>query len=190
VLALLAVIIGGAATIALDQLWLSAWASSGKAFPVGRRALVELPAGESLVYYESPVAAPRQDVTLRLFDENDDYVPLRSPGKDISYSLLFTGWTGRALWKVNVPKAGPYGVLCLNHNYEFDSDIPADDRVVFLKNPNSLDEVKFVRTVIQITGATIVGVLVIVFYLLHGVALAKRRAQLNRATPPAHSRRR
>ena len=124
--------------------------------------------------------------TAKMLDLNaaaasDPAIPIvtadESQTGDLNYRLLLTGWSGRALWRVNIPAAGAYGMICNNHNFMSDADIPADDRVVFLKQPDSFKEVKTVRTIIQVTGATITMTAVILFYLLHSLTLQKRRKQ-------------
>ena len=175
ILALLAAVVGAGSTLAIDQLWLLNWSRSGVAFPVGQRSQVQLPPGLTRVYYESPVAVPVGDATLRVLDSDDERLPVRNLDGEDNYRLLFSGWSGRALWEVNVPAAGTYGLIGHNYNFENDKDIPADDRVVFLKQPNSFSEVKTVRTIIQVTGATITMTAVIILYLLHSLTLQKRR---------------
>lgn len=173
ILALLCGLSGAAATITLDQLWLASWMRSGEAFPIGQRQSVRLPEGRSLVYYESPVSVPVRDVALNLRDSGDRYMRVRPPAHDISYRSLLTGWSGRALWQLDIPQAGTYTFLCSNHNVDDNSQLPAEDRVVFLKVPDALAEVTLVRKAIQIGGATITIALVILFYVLHGLALRR-----------------
>lgn len=175
VLALVSGLAGAAVTLTLAQLWLNAWMHSGKAFPIGQHAVIDLPEGRSLVYYESPVSVPVGDVTLRLLDSDGERVPMAKPDKDISYSLMLTGWSGRALWRLTVPQAGRYSFTCSNHNFAYDEEIPADDRVVFLRRPDSLAEVQLVQIFIEVTGATITIMLVMFFYIMHGLALRRHR---------------
>ena len=73
-----------------------------------------------------------------------------------------------------MPQAGWYTVLCHNHNYEQESDVPATDRLAFAKKPDTLAQAKTFRRVIQITGATITVLLVVVFYVMHGIAMNRR----------------
>ena len=175
VLALLVAFVGTGATLAADQIWLMNWSRSGVFFPIGQRTPVQLPAGPTRVYYESPVAVPVGDATLRIFDGDGERLPTRGLDGQDNYRLMFTGWSGRALWEVNVPAAGTYSMVCNNYNFMNDEDIPIGDRVVFLKQPNSFKEVKTVRTIVQVTGATITMTAVIVLYLLHSVTLQKRK---------------
>lgn len=185
ILALLAAIAGAATTLGLDQFWLYNWSRSGVAFPIGQRVSIQLPAGLTRVYYESPVAVPTGDATLRVFDAESERLPVKQPIGDASYRLLFSGWSGRSLWEVDIPAAGTYQIACYNHNYMNDKDIPAEDRVVFLKEPNNFTEVKTVRTFIQVTGATITMTAVIVLYLLHSLALQRRKKLANAGAAPA-----
>lgn len=184
-LALLAALMGGGATLTADQLWLLNWSRSGVGFPIGQRATIQLPAGATRVYYESPVAVPISDATLRVLDADEERLPTRTPSGDDNYRLMFSGWSGRALWEVNVPTAGTYAIICHNHNFMSDKDIPADDRVVFLKDPNQFSEVKTVRTIIQVTGATITMTAVIILYMLHSLTLQRRKKQAAGAASPA-----
>ena len=172
--------IGGAGTtLTIDQMWLGSWLRSGKHFPINQFATVELPAGPTLVYYESPVSVPVSDATLFMTDPEGERVRPINLIEDVSYRMLLSGWSGRALWKLDITVPGPYRFRCSNHNYQADSDVPADDRVAFLKNPQHVQEVTTVRKFIQITGATVTVTLVIALYILHGLALRKRAAVLS-----------
>jgi hypothetical protein len=173
ILALACGVIGTAVTLTVDQLWLRSWMESGKAFPIGQRCSVELHKGQSLVYYESPVGVPVGDVILYMLDPDGNRVLARAPETDISYRLWLNGWSGRALWKLDLPRDGTYTFRCFNDNFERESDMPIDDRIVFAKTPDSLAHVSLVRTLIQVTGATMTMTLVIVFYVLHGLSLRK-----------------
>jgi hypothetical protein len=175
-LALVAAALGAALTLGLDQLWLHNWARSGVSLPIGQRTPVNLPSGPTIVYYESPVAVPVADATLRVFDADDERIRVNALDGSLNYRLLLSGWSGRALWEVDAPAAGGYTLVCHNHNFLSDSEIPAEDRVVVLKQPNSFKDVALVRTIIQVTGATLTMTSVIILYLLHSLALKKRRA--------------
>jgi hypothetical protein len=176
-LALLVGLVGAAATLSIDQLWVLQWIDSGIHFRVGVMVKASLPAGETLVYYESPATVPAADVQLRLLNGTGNVVSLGKPSGDISYGSLATGWSGRALWILDASEAATYDLVCYNHTYERDEDRPPDDRVTFFKTPNSLDQMKFVRTLVQVTGATITMTMVIVCYVLHGLTLQKRLFQ-------------
>ena len=176
-LALVVGLVGAVLTLAIDQIWVLQWIDSGIHFPVGVMVKASLPAGETLVYYESPSTVPPGDVQLRLLNESGNVVSLDKPSGDISYGSLFTGWSGRAHWVLNSPNAVTYDLVCYNHTYARDEDRPPEDRVTFFKTPNSLDQMTFVRRVVQVTGATTTMTIVIVCYILHGLTLQKRRAQ-------------
>lgn len=183
VLALIVVFAGTALTLGSAHAWMFAWASSGKAFPIGQKSSIQLPPGESLVWYESPDRVPSGQVSLYLYDNNGDRVKPETLSGEINYNLTLGHKCGRALWKLNLARAGLYEATCNNHNFESDSMVPADDRVVFLKTPDSLAEMSFVSKVIQITGANITITLAFVFYLMHFVALRKRdRAHMRKLT--------
>lgn len=181
ILALLAMVSGAAITLGVDQVFLKSWASSGRSFPIGEKATIDLPPGESLVWYESTFSVPGGDVTLYLFDADGERIKPTKPEGDLSYGLLLGGQSGRALWQLNLPRAGRYEFTAFNHNFESDRLVPAEDRVVFLKTPNSLTEVTFMRKLIQITGATASITLVILLYILHGLELRKRRTAAAKA---------
>lgn len=176
VLALLVIVLGGGLVLALDQMWLSSWVSSGRSFPIAQRYNIDLPAGESLVYYESREGVPRDSVTLYIWDPDSERIFVRPLVDDISYHAWLTGWSGRALWRLNLPAAGQYSIKCDNHNYPSNQDIPADDRIVFLKQPDSLEDFSGVRKTVQVLGGSIVFVVAVSLYVLHGRALAKRKA--------------
>jgi len=176
ILALVCGVVGTAATLGLDHLWLKSWADSGQGFRVGRQWTANLPQGQTLVYYESKARAPIGDVTLYITDSDGERVRALPLEADINYRLWFNQWSGRALWQLDLPRADQYQFRCSNHNFAYDSDVPADDRVVFFRTPDSLAEVSFTRKIIQGTGAAITIGLIILFYFLHGLELGKRRA--------------
>jgi hypothetical protein len=176
VLALVCVAIGASTTIIVDQVWLNDWVSSGKHFPINQWTTTELPLGTTLVYYESPVSVPVGDVSLHLIDPDEERVRVTQLGEDINFRVLVSGWSGRALWRLNITKPGPYRFRCSNHNFASDSDVPADDRITFAKTPPELSDATAIRKFIQITGATVTMTLVIFFYLLHGLALKRKRS--------------
>lgn len=180
VLALMTVLIGLLLTLSLDQLWLAHWVSSGQAFPIGERLKVNLPAGQSLVYYQSPHSVPSDNVTLFLYDldGNRNRIPIRFPSTnnpDISFRTRFTGISGRALWQLNLEQAGEYRFIAANGNVLSDSEIPIEDQVVFLKVPDTLNESQRVQKIIRIVGASSTFVMMAFFYVLHFLALSKQR---------------
>lgn len=176
ILALGAAIIGGTATLGLDQLWLQAWASSGKRFPIAQQGEVELPAGVSHVWYESSHSLPTVNVGLHMVQADREVVIPERLGPEVSYRLLLGGRSGRALWRLNMPRSGRYQFTCFNNNFESVDQIPSDDHVVFLKTPDTLAQASIGRKLIQVTGATATGTAVIVLYLVHALELRKRQS--------------
>jgi hypothetical protein len=182
VLALLSALIGAAATLMADQLSLRAWASGGIAVPIGADAdtgtntgtQIHLPAGLTHIYYESYEALPQGNLVIRILDETGKAVYPDDVDEEVSYKLLVGGWSGRPMWTLDVPQTGWYSVTCYNHNYEQEDEVPATDRLAFAKKPDTLAQAKTFRRVIQITGATITVLLVVVFYVMHGIAMNKR----------------
>lgn len=160
-------------TLVLDQTWLRAWADSGVSFPIRQRNSIDLPAGRMLVYYESQVSVPVSDALLYLFDPMGNRILPTRPDGDHSYRLWHNNWNGRALWEVEIPRADRYEFICYNNSVLSDDLVPADDRVVFLKQP-SVTEVKTVRAFIQVTGASVTLILILGFYLLHIAAVQRQ----------------
>jgi len=180
VLALLTVLTGGLATLALSEMWVRNWMRTGVSKTVGVWEKVKLPAGKVLVYYESRVAVPTVDsdglrADLKVFDAERERMKVTTLDGHLNYHLRLLDWSGIALWEVDVPAAGEYTLVCNNYNVLSDRDIPADDRIVFLRDPPSFHDVKKGRIFILVTGATITMTGVIVFYALHNLALQKRR---------------
>jgi hypothetical protein len=93
---------------------------------------------------------------------------------DLAYRLWLSGWSGRALWQIEAPAAGRYTLLCHNHGVFSNVDLPADDRIALLRDPPSFVDVRRMRTIVVITGGTLTITAVIIFYLLHILALDKR----------------
>jgi hypothetical protein len=175
VLALVCVVIGAATTMTLDQIWLNEWVKSGSHFPINQWNVAELPLGSTLVYYESPYSVPIGDVSLHLTDPEGERIRMAQLTEDISYRVFLSGWSGRALWRINLTKPGNYRFRCSNSNFADDSQVPLEDRITFAKTPASLADATRVRKFVQITGATLTMTLVIVFYLLHALALKRRK---------------
>jgi hypothetical protein len=178
-LALIVIIFGGGGTLLMDQLWIVHWSRSGQQFLVGERQSVLLPAGKSLVYYESPYSVPTSLATLQVYDldGNRSRVPLYAHSEDVNFNIRFTGLSGRAMWELDTPQDGEYRFIVTNENVLSDEDIPPEDRIVFLKSPNSLVTAKFIQNVIRFTGLGITTVMFILFYLLHYLTVGKRKNQ-------------
>ncbi len=169
---MLVLVIGAAAICTFDQWQLQRWVASGTSIQIGKRTLISLPAGKSLAYYESPNAVPVSNVALDLRDENGEWFYVEPPTTDISFRLMFGGWSGRALWQLDMPAQGEYFVTCRNHNVTDDSEIPPEDRVAFLKQPDSVEELSTGRKIWQVTAATLVFTLTVACYMLHARQLS------------------
>jgi len=177
VLALIVVVVGGAITLLLGQLWLGQWAKTGQRLAVGSEQSVELPAGNVLVYYESSVAVPEiRTAKLSVLDPYGRRLRPIIPAEDHTFKLMFGGSSGRALWELEIVEPGVHTIRCFNNNFASDADVPAEDRVVFGKQPGSVAQAIAVRKTILITGAVITIALAVILYILHGLALRKRAA--------------
>ncbi|MHC4949179.1 MAG: hypothetical protein ACYTG1_13135, partial [Planctomycetota bacterium] len=153
-LALAVGVIGAVATVGASHLWMLDWSRSGLRFPVAESCSVELPAGPTLVYYESPEAVPPGNVTLDLRGPDGDRVTCYAPGDGHSYHAYLSGLSGRALWRIRPEAAGTYRFSSFNANYDSTADIPDGDRIVFLKTPGTVSEARGRQKLIQIAGAT------------------------------------
>lgn len=167
VLTLITVLAGGGGTLLFDRMELRRWGESGIAIPLGQAYDVDLPAGSTVVYYESSAQVPTHDVLLAMRDGDGRLVPLRPPAEDNSYRLNGDGWSGRALWEYADLPEGTYTVVVTNSHYERNEDIPEDDRVVFVKEPNTLADVHARRRRIHLFGVGITLVLAAGFYGAH-----------------------
>ncbi len=172
-LALVAVATGSAATWCGGQAWLNRWAGSGLKVPVSAWAEVELTAGEQLIYYESPVSVPTHNIHLTVRHPNGENLMTDPPIDDNNFEI--NGWHGRALFEANLIEAGRYTVHAFNANVASDDDVPADDRIVFAKRPNTKVEAIRVRRLIHLIGAVTTIGAGIILYLVHGLALHHRR---------------
>ena len=176
ILALVSVVCGLVITMTLDQMWILQWGESGIRFPVGGRQTITLPQGRSLVYYESPHSVPSGPVSFSLIHPDGRRVRVPMITKDINYKILLTGISGRAFWELRIREPGDYSFETSNDSVLSDDDVPPEDKIVFLKSPNSLSEAKAFQKIIRITGASISIVVLTIFYLLHFVTLKKRAA--------------
>ncbi|MDY7108026.1 MAG: hypothetical protein SYC29_05260 [Planctomycetota bacterium] len=177
VLALIVVLLGGAVTLLLGQLWLEQWARTGQRAAIGRDQTVDLPAGEMLVYYESNIAVPEVgSAKLAVRDPYGRRVRPTIPAEDNTFQMMLSDRCGRALWELNVVEPGEHTVRCFNVNFASDTDVPPGDRLVFGKQPGTVAQALVVRKTILIIGAGITLLLAAFLYIIHGVALQKRRA--------------
>lgn len=176
ILALVAVVCGLVITMTLDQLWILQWGESGLRFPVGERQTITLPKGRTLVYYESPHSVPSGPVTFTLFNPDGRRIRVPMIPNDINYKILLTGVSGRAFWELSIMRPGDYSFEISNDSVLSDVDVPPEDKIVFLKSPDTLAEAQAFQKIIRITGASISIVVLTIFYLLHIVTLKKREA--------------
>jgi hypothetical protein len=172
-LALVAVMAGSAVTWWGGQAWLHRWAGSGLKVPVSTSAEVDLSAGEQLIYYESPVSVPTHNILLTMRHPDGERLITHPPLDDNNFEI--NGWHGRALFEVDLVDDGRYSVDSFNANVASDDEVPADDRIVFAKQPNTRAEAIRVRRLIHLIGAVATVGVAIVLYLIHGLALHHRR---------------
>lgn len=178
---MVSVICGLVITMTLDQLWILQWGESGIRFPVGERQTITLPQGHSMVYYESPHSVPSGPVSFSLFHPDGRRVRVPMITKDINYKIFLTGISGRAFWELSIRRPGEYSFEISNDSVLSDDDVPPEDKIVFMKSPDTLGEAQAFQKIIRITGASISIVVLTIFYLLHIVTLKKREAA--RPTP-------
>lgn len=188
----MAVVVGALITLGAAELWMRHWASTGIRIPLDNWYKIDLPAGPTLVYYESHHSIPTGGVVIkegvpqagyvpRSLEEglargrsapasSRDRFPLVKVAEDISFRLRMSEHAGRALWEIDLPKADSFEIRAINTNYPSDSDIPSDDRIVFCKEPDSVKEAVMNQRVIHGAGAGVTVGLAIFFYVLHGRA--------------------
>lgn len=169
-------VLGLVITMTLDQLWILQWGESGIRFPVGERQTITLPQGRSMVYYESPHSVPSGPVSFSLINPDGRRKRVPMITEDINYKIFLTGISGRAFWQLIIMQPGDYSFETSNDSVLNDEDVPPEDKIVFLKNPDTLGEAQAVQKIIRITGASISIVVLTIFYLLHIVTLKKREA--------------
>ncbi len=134
-----------------------------------------LPQGESIhVYYQSPVAVPNGRVDLKLkYPDGDPLEPTAIRRPDDTEPFELGGQHIRPLYVLTLDVAGEYQVMATNMAVMSDTEV-AQDRVVFAKSPDTFDEASNGRRIIHAIGATITVVIVIILYVLHGLALGRR----------------
>ena len=186
VLALVVIVIGGATTLLLGQLWLEHWARTGQRAAIGLDQTVDLPAGEVLVYYESAFAVPEiGTASLSAFDPYRRRVRPIIPAEDHTFQMMFSDRCGRALWELDVLEPGTHTVRCFNVNFASDTDVPSGDCIVFGKQPGTVAQALIVRKTILIIGAGITLLLAAILYIIHGAALRRRSARAADPSFPA-----
>ena len=186
VLALVVIVIGGATTLLLGQLWLEQWARTGQRAAIGLDQTIDLPAGRILVYYESTIAVPEiGTASLSVFDPYGRRVRPAIPAEDHTFQMMFSDRCGRALWELDVVEPGAHIVRCFNVNFASDTDVPTGDCIVFGKQPGTVAQTLVVRKTILIIGAGITLLLAAILYIIHGAALRKRNAAAEEQPLPA-----
>ena len=168
-------VVGTLLTVGLSQLWIMHWSKSGVAFPIGVPGTLEVDGtpGAVLVYYESPHSVPAGHCALYVRNPYAERLPIRIPREDHSYRVSLTGWTGRALWELDLDEPGSYEFRCTNANFKSDEDVPTADRVVFFKEPQSLTVVRGRQKLLKIVGGTVTVAIAIGLYVMHGLALRR-----------------
>ncbi|MCZ6834656.1 MAG: hypothetical protein O7G85_02685 [Planctomycetota bacterium] len=172
-LALGIVVAGGGLTMLLAQMWIINWSESGLRYPLRARQTISLPAGKSFVYYESPFSVPVGRAELQLYDPEGIRTRVPLITRDISFRINLTGLSGRAMWELDIPQAGEYQFVAASHDVASEDEIPLEDKIVFLKTPNSVQEAKAIQKGIMIIGGSITIVLTAICYLIHMKSLGR-----------------
>ncbi len=185
VLALLVVVAGTAATLLGSRLYLQAWVDGGTKFAISAVRddynEVDLPAGDILVYYESNESVPTGRVILFMRAPGGDPVEVGWPADDNSFEI--GGRQGRAIFSLHITEPGRHIFRCSNANYLSDNDVPAGDRIAFLKDPPTLAPVLRSRRMILLVGASITLGLAVLLYVCHVVALYREDRVVARTRP-------
>lgn len=164
-------IAGSALTLYYAHLSIERWAKSGQRFPLGEWLQVELEAGKSLVYYESPVAVPVNFVTLSVLDANKRAMGAYLVGGTNDY--VVSGTNGAAVFEIEIDAPGSFRVICNDAAATSISSAPEADRIVFGKSPNTKAEALGRRRTIHLVGTAITLGLALVLYIIHGIALRR-----------------
>ena len=178
---MLAAVIGGGSTLLAGWMWVGKFVRSGDRYAVEEWVTITVPeeATQSLVYYESKHAVGSSFLGLfvrKAGDERQDTShadEIRIRKDDHAFS--FAGRHGRAFYRLELEEAGDYEFLCTNGNYSSDDEIPETDRVVFMKNPGTVVEVKATRRLIVTIGGSITVFMTLGLYAVHYVVLTGRR---------------
>lgn len=177
VAALAVMVIGAAATLLAAHVWMEHWAQTGVHLPVGQRTRIALPAGETMVFYESRYTVPSSLASLHIVSPQGERIHPETFDGDDNYRMRGSGLSGRALWRVHLPIDGVYDIGCYNANYLSNDAIPVDDRVTMFKAPNTLAAAGLIQTGIHIGGGTMTVALAAALYTLHAFSLKRRRLQ-------------
>ncbi len=164
-------IAGAALTLYCAHLSIERWAKSGQRLPLGEWWQIELKAGKSLVYYESPVEVPINFVTLNVLDANNRAMGTFLTGGTDDY--VVDGTNGAAVFEIEIDAPGSFQVICNDAAAASIQSAPEADRVVFGKSPNTKAEALGRRRMIHLVGATITLGLALVLYIIHGIAVRR-----------------
>ncbi len=167
-LALIVVVAGTALTLYYAQRPIERWARSGQRFALGISWEIDLEAGKSLVYYESPEEIPVNFITLTVIDADDRVMGVVLIGGTNDY--VVDGMNGAALFEMEIDAPGSYLVICNDAAADSISSAPEADRIVLGKSPNTKAEALGRRRTIHLIGAGITLGLAIILYILHGLA--------------------
>lgn len=170
-LALVVVIAGAALTLYSAHLSIQRWATSGKKFPLGEWWQVDLKAGKSLVYYESPLEIPVNFITLNVLDANSRAMGVFLTGG--TNDFLVDGTNGAAVFEIEIDAPGSFQIICNDAAASSIHSVPEADRIVFEKSPNSKVEALGRRRTIQMVGAGITLGLALLLYIIHGIAVGR-----------------
>ena len=180
VLALVTLVIGVLVTLYLNFISVDNWVKSGERYRVGVASNVEFTTpGRHVVFYESPDVLPGDRDYISIYatgpdgspvvavpipyDEAEDYAPREYfPGFDV---------IGRPLWALEVKSPGVHAVRVHNDHEEQNQQA---DRIVFGRSPQSMKTLANQTRQLTILVLALAGVLVVTFYVLHGIRLHKR----------------
>lgn len=172
--ALLVLLLGGAVTLGAGYFWLDYWADTGVHIPIGVRHTVELPYGTTTLYYETGGNVPARNPLIKIRDPYGAWITPAPPPEAENFRMMFTGWSGRAVGRLVVDEEGSYTLLCNSPDAFSNEEIPVDDRLTMLKQPDTLSEARTIHKAILVTGASITILITLICYTLHLVTLHRR----------------
>ncbi len=167
-LALVVVVAGSALTLYYAQRPIERWAKSGQRFALGEWWEIDLEAGKSLVYYESPAEIPVNFVTLTVVDADNRAMGVVLIGGTNDY--VVDGTNGAALFEMEIDAPGSYLVICNDAAAASIQSAPEADRIVFGKSPDTKADALGRRRTIHLVGAGITLAVALILYIIHGLA--------------------
>ena len=174
------VIAGAALTLYNAHLSMQSWATSGKRLPLGEWHQVDLKAGNSLVYYETPLVVPIDFISLNVLDANERAMGVFLTGG--TNDFVVNGTNSAAVFEIEIDAPGSFWIICNDAAAASIDSAPETDRIVFEKSPNSKVEALARRRTIHLVGASITLGLAVLLYIIHGVAVG--RSKHPRRPPP------